>query len=129
MVANDLPLSSEVSVGVPSHPLYKRLASSLYQSIDSGALCSSYKELIPAHEGLNLRKIDEELNKLIIEKGSALLSVRNDWEYYMLLLIGCCRASLFFCSDIELLQVLKEANFELHVQEPFFSLLSGIHLL
>ncbi|XP_057807676.1 uncharacterized protein LOC131022230 isoform X2 [Salvia miltiorrhiza] len=86
--------TNAVSGGVPSYPLYKRLASSLYQSICSGALCTSYKELIPSDEELNHRKKDEEWNKMIVEKGSALLSV------------------------------LREVNFELHVQEPFFSLLS-----
>ncbi|EYU41083.1 hypothetical protein MIMGU_mgv1a017896mg, partial [Erythranthe guttata] len=49
------------------------------------------KELIPAHEHQCLNKNDEEWNKLIMEKGSALLSVLN------------------------------EVDFELHVQEPFFS--------
>ncbi|KAH6770337.1 hypothetical protein C2S52_015140 [Perilla frutescens var. hirtella] len=92
--SSPLHTNAEVFSGVPSHPLYKRLASSLYQSIRSGAVCTSYKELIPAHEDLNLRKKDEEWNKMIVEKGSALLTV------------------------------LKEVTFELHVQEPFFSLLS-----
>lgn len=77
-VINDLPLSSEASIGVPSYPLYKRLALSLYHSMHSGALCTSYKEVIPALEELNLRKKDDELNKMIMEKGSALLSVSQE---------------------------------------------------
>lgn len=57
------------------YPLYKRLALSLYQSISSGVLCTC-QEFIPAHEEPNRRKKDEEWNKMVAEKGSALLSVR-----------------------------------------------------
>ncbi|KAL8483010.1 hypothetical protein ACS0TY_025894 [Phlomoides rotata] len=92
--SNPLSSDNEVSRGVPLYPLYKRLASSLYQSIHSGALCTSYKELIPVHEDHILRMKDKEWNQMILEKGSALLNM------------------------------LKEVDFELHVQEPFFSELS-----
>lgn len=89
------PLHTDaVQGGFPSYPLYKQLASSLYQSILLGALYTSNRELIPMPEDLNLRKKDDERSKMIVEKGPALLSI------------------------------LKEVNFELHVQEPFFSLLS-----
>ncbi|KAL6582115.1 hypothetical protein OROMI_006129 [Orobanche minor] len=81
---------SEVSTGVPTYPLYKHLASSLYQYIHTGACCTSSKELIPLPEDRSLKK-DEKRNTLIVEKGSALLTM------------------------------LKQVNFELHVQEPFFS--------
>ncbi|KAL1544876.1 hypothetical protein AAHA92_21671 [Salvia divinorum] len=91
--SNPLYTVADVSEGVPSYPLYKRLALSLYQSISSGVLCA-YKELIPAHEEPNLRKKVEEWDKMVAEKGSALLSL------------------------------IREVNFDLHVQEPFFSLLS-----
>ncbi|KAL7145526.1 hypothetical protein ABFS83_07G090100 [Erythranthe nasuta] len=90
--SNPLPITNETCKGVPSYPLYKRVASSLYESIHSGAaLFTARKELIPAHEDQCLNKNDEEWNNLIMEKGSALLSVLN------------------------------EVDFELHVQEPFFS--------
>ncbi|KAI3470331.1 hypothetical protein Pfo_026994 [Paulownia fortunei] len=92
--SNPLATSNEVSKGVPSYPLYKRLALSLYQSIHSGALCTAYKELIPVPEDCSLKKKGEEWNKLIVEKGSSFLSM------------------------------LKEVDFELHVQEPFFSQLN-----
>ncbi|PIN00881.1 hypothetical protein CDL12_26617 [Handroanthus impetiginosus] len=95
--SNPLPANNEVSEGVPSYPLYKRLASTLYQSINSGALPTAYKELIPMHEDQSLKKKEEEWNKLIVERGCALLSM------------------------------LKEVDFELHVQEPFFSqLIEGL---
>ncbi|GFP85192.1 hypothetical protein PHJA_000662900 [Phtheirospermum japonicum] len=87
-------LTNAASRGVPSYPLYKRLASSLYQCIQSGALCTVYNELIPVPQDDSLKKKDEELNKLVMEKGSALLSM------------------------------LKQVNFELHVQEPYFSQLN-----
>ncbi|KAL6528048.1 hypothetical protein OROHE_014998 [Orobanche hederae] len=80
----------EFSTGVPTYPLYKHLASSLYQYIHTGACCTSSKELIPLPEDRSLKK-DEKRNTLIVEKGSALLSM------------------------------LKQVNFELHVEEPFFS--------
>lgn len=89
--SNSISTDNEVSGGVPPYPLYKRLASSLYQSIHSGALCTSYKDLTPVHEDVILRIKDEEWSKMILEKGSALQ------------------------------RMLKEVDFELHVQEPFFS--------
>ncbi|XP_047977022.1 uncharacterized protein LOC125219167 [Salvia hispanica] len=91
--SNPLYTDADVSEGVPLYPLYKRLALSLYQSISSGVLCTC-QEFIPAHEEPNRRKKDEEWNKMVAEKGSALLSL------------------------------VREVNFDLHVQEPFFSLLS-----
>ncbi|KAL7106216.1 hypothetical protein ACP275_07G098300 [Erythranthe tilingii] len=92
--SNPLPITNETCKGVPSYPLYKRVASSLYESIHSGALFTPCKELIPVHEDQCLNKNGEEWNNLIMEKGSALLSVLN------------------------------EVDFELHVQEPFFSQLN-----
>lgn len=80
-----MPFVAEVCKGIPSYPLYKHLASSLFESIHSGALCTACKELIPAHRDHCLNKNDEEWNKLIVEKGSALLSVRLKslcWNYY-----------------------------------------------
>ncbi|KAL0387986.1 UNVERIFIED_CONTAM: hypothetical protein Sradi_2680400, partial [Sesamum radiatum] len=79
------------SKGVISYPLYKRLALSLYRSIHSGALCTAYKEVIPVHEDQSSENKEKEWNKLIVGEGSALL------------------------------QILKEVDFELDVQEPFFS--------
>lgn len=80
-----MPFVAEVCKGIPSYPLYKHLASSLFESIHSGALCTACKERIPAHKDQCLNKNDEEWNKLIVEKGSALLSVRLKslcWNYY-----------------------------------------------
>ncbi|KAL3835078.1 hypothetical protein ACJIZ3_009814 [Penstemon smallii] len=87
---NLLPTTNEVSKGVPSYPLYKRLASSLNQSIHSGAVCTQAKELIPVHENLCFTKKEDKWNELIAKKGHALLSM------------------------------LKKVDFELHVQDPFF---------
>ncbi|EYU41088.1 hypothetical protein MIMGU_mgv1a026125mg [Erythranthe guttata] len=74
--SNLLPINNETCKGVPSYPLYKHIASSLYESIHSGALFTAHKELMPAHEDQCLNKNGEEWNKLIMEKGSALLSVK-----------------------------------------------------
>ncbi|KAL2529991.1 RNA-binding ASCH domain protein [Forsythia ovata] len=91
---NNENLTTEVSEGVPSYPLYKRLASSLYQSISSGALCVGHNEIIPVQEDNLLKQKVDEWNKLIVEKGPVLLTL------------------------------LTKVDFELHVQEPFFSQLS-----
>ncbi|KAL0456357.1 UNVERIFIED_CONTAM: hypothetical protein Slati_0974900 [Sesamum latifolium] len=96
--SDPLPTNDEVSKGVISYPLYKRLALSLYKSIHSGALCTAYKEVIPVHEDQSSKNKDKEWNKLIVGEGSALL------------------------------RILKEVDFELDVQEPFFSQLSGVQI-
>ncbi|XP_011091627.1 uncharacterized protein LOC105172005 isoform X4 [Sesamum indicum] len=92
--SDPLPTNNEVPKGVICYPLYKRLALSLCQSIHSGALCTECEEVIPVHEDQSSKNKDKEWNKLIVGEGSALL------------------------------QILKEVDFELDVQEPFFSQLS-----
>lgn len=57
------------------YPLYKRLASSLYQSISSRALCVGHNEIIPIQEDDLLKQTVDEWNKLIVEKGPVLLRV------------------------------------------------------
>ncbi|GER27886.1 60S ribosomal protein L38, partial [Striga asiatica] len=91
---NPFPVDYGVSSGVPSYPLYKHLAASLYQLIHSGTLCTTHKEIVPMPEDRSLKNKDGEWNKLVMEKGSSLLSM------------------------------LKQVDFELHVQEPFFSQLN-----
>ncbi|XP_022857963.1 uncharacterized protein LOC111378916 isoform X3 [Olea europaea var. sylvestris] len=86
--------TTEDSEGVPLYPLYKRLASSLYQSISSRALCVGHNEIIPIQEDDLLKQKVDEWNKLIVEKGPVLL------------------------------RLLTKVDFELHVQEPFFSQLN-----
>ncbi|CAA0839356.1 RNA-binding ASCH domain protein [Striga hermonthica] len=92
--ANPILADYGVSSGVPSYPLYKHLAASLYQLIHFGTLCTTHKEIIPMPEDRSLKNKDGEWNKLVMEKGSSLLSM------------------------------LKQVDFELHVQEPFFSQLN-----
>ncbi|CAI9777052.1 unnamed protein product [Fraxinus pennsylvanica] len=91
---NNDNLTTEDSEGVPLYPLYKRLASYLYRSISSGALCVGHNEIIPTEEDDLLKQKVDEWNKLIMEKGPALL------------------------------RLLAKVDFELHVQEPFFSQLN-----
>ncbi|KAI5652950.1 hypothetical protein M9H77_30137 [Catharanthus roseus] len=87
------PFSSSIDIfrGVPSYPLYKHLAASLYQSISSGALVSMAEKISSMLEDRSLKLKEDEWTKLIIEKGS------------------------------KMLDILKAVDFELHVQEPFFS--------
>ncbi|XP_051133483.1 uncharacterized protein LOC127253092 isoform X2 [Andrographis paniculata] len=69
------PLSTRTDTGgVPSHPLYKHLASSFCHIIHSGALSTAYNELKPLHEDHCIKK-EDEWNKLFLEKGSLLQSM------------------------------------------------------
>ncbi|XP_021643357.2 uncharacterized protein LOC110637521 isoform X4 [Hevea brasiliensis] len=79
--------------GVPQYPLFTRLASALYQCIISGSFCKTYGEIEFINEDISLKQKEDEWNKLIMEKGS------------------------------DLKNMFKSTFFELHVQEPFFSLL------
>ncbi|CAK9182781.1 unnamed protein product [Ilex paraguariensis] len=89
-----LPFATGLSVGVPAHPLYKHLASALYQSISSGAFCSTYNNMTLIHEDSSLKQKEDQWIKSIMENGA------------------------------ELIKMLQAVNFELHVQEPFFSQLN-----
>ncbi|XP_057498443.1 uncharacterized protein LOC130782968 isoform X2 [Actinidia eriantha] len=77
--------------GVPTYPLYKRLASALYWSVSFGAFSRPYNKVELIHEDSCLKQKEDECLELVMEKGS------------------------------ELLSVLKTVDFELHVQEPFFT--------
>ncbi|XP_043817715.1 uncharacterized protein LOC110626867 isoform X2 [Manihot esculenta] len=79
--------------GVPRYPLFKRLASGLYQCIISGTFCKTYGEIQFIQEDVSLKQKQDEWNKLILEKGS------------------------------ELINMFEATFYELHAQEPFFSLL------
>ncbi|KZV34809.1 hypothetical protein F511_00711 [Dorcoceras hygrometricum] len=92
--SNPLPSDDEHFRGIPSYPLYKRVARSLCQSIYSGAFCVSNEELTSVHDDLSVKRKQDEWNKLIVEKSAALI------------------------------KMVKEVDFELHVHEPFFSQLS-----
>ncbi|XP_052172329.1 uncharacterized protein LOC127788256 isoform X2 [Diospyros lotus] len=86
------PTPPEFSQGVPLYPLYKRLASALCHSIASGALITSqYRNMAFIQEDSSRKQKEDEWIQLVMVKGS------------------------------ELLNVLKNVEFELHVQEPFFS--------
>ncbi|KAJ8774785.1 hypothetical protein K2173_017231 [Erythroxylum novogranatense] len=79
--------------GVPRYPLFKRLASAIYHSIVSGALCRTYDKAEFSSEDGCLKQKEEEWEKSILEKGT------------------------------QIMDILKSVSHELHVQEPFFSLL------
>ncbi|KAA8531434.1 hypothetical protein F0562_006213 [Nyssa sinensis] len=83
--------STDFVEGVPPYPLVKHLASLLYQSISSGAICWTNNKMALIHEDSSMKEKEEGWSKLILEKGA------------------------------ELINVLKTIDFELHVQEPFLS--------
>ncbi|KAK3031885.1 hypothetical protein RJ639_035195 [Escallonia herrerae] len=85
------PDTSVLSEGVPPYPLYKRLAASLWQCISSRAFCRTHNKMASIDEDNSWKQKEDEWNKLILQHGS------------------------------ELLNILKIMDFEVHVQEPFFT--------
>ncbi|KAD6453379.1 hypothetical protein E3N88_08084 [Mikania micrantha] len=83
--------------GVPPHPLYKHLALALLQSISSGAIHKMQMDPPLIYEDSSFKQKECEWNKIIQEKGSALM------------------------------KMLEIVELELHVQEPFFSQLKDGH--
>ncbi|KAD6453015.1 hypothetical protein E3N88_07720 [Mikania micrantha] len=81
--------------GVPPHPLYKHLALALLQSISSGAIHKMRMDAPLIQDDSSFKQKECEWNKIIQEKGSALI------------------------------KMLEIVELELHVQEPFFSQLKG----
>ncbi|KAF5188788.1 Rna-binding asch domain protein [Thalictrum thalictroides] len=83
------------SEGHPSYPLYKRLASALYQCLESKAFVRNSVSDMQFQE-------DESFVKRI-----------DNWN------------KLFYDNGYQLINMLKAVDFELHVQEPYFSQLRG----
>uniref|UniRef100_A0A6N2NAI1 ASCH domain-containing protein n=1 Tax=Salix viminalis TaxID=40686 RepID=A0A6N2NAI1_SALVM len=79
--------------GAVLYPLYIRLASALYQYVKSGAVCRTYEKMVFSDKDSDLKQKEENWNQLIKEKG------------------------------LELINVLEGISCEIHVQEPYFSLL------
>ncbi|XP_065866808.1 uncharacterized protein [Euphorbia lathyris] len=79
--------------GVPNYPLFKRLASALYQSLLSRSFLKTYDDIEFLRKDLSLQMKEEQWQTLILEKGT------------------------------QIMDMLKTIFYELHVQEPFFSLL------
>ncbi|KAJ8760333.1 hypothetical protein K2173_011886 [Erythroxylum novogranatense] len=86
-------ITADTFDGVPRYPLFKRLASAIYHSVVSGALCRTYDKVEFSSEDNFLKQKEEEWEKSILEKGT------------------------------QIMYILKSVSHELHVQEPFFSLL------
>ncbi|KAG5530664.1 hypothetical protein RHGRI_025582 [Rhododendron griersonianum] len=78
---NPTPTASDIAEGVPTYPLYKRLASALYQSLSFGAFSRPYDRMPLMHEDSSLKHKEDAWIALVLEN----------------------------------------VDFELHVQEPFFS--------
>nr|GMD96709.1 uncharacterized protein LOC109179562 [Ipomoea batatas] len=93
--SNTLPISTDISEGVPCYPLYKHLAASLHQSIQSGTISRSCNRLPVMREADFTNQMEEECNNLVREKGS------------------------------QLQNLLDTCDFDLHVQEPLFSQLKN----
>ncbi|GAB4859105.1 hypothetical protein Ancab_010570 [Ancistrocladus abbreviatus] len=85
------PSTVDTSEGIPAYPLYKHLALALEKCIASGSFSWTCKEVPLICEDDSLKQAKDGWNKLILDKGFVLTNM------------------------------LKSVNFELHVQEPFFS--------
>ncbi|KAI3703352.1 hypothetical protein L1987_73356 [Smallanthus sonchifolius] len=83
--------------GVLPYPLYKHLASALFKSISSGSIHKMHTDAPFIHEDSSLKLKECKWNKSIQEKGS------------------------------DLIKMLETVEFELHVQDPFFSQLKDGH--
>ncbi|KAI8002429.1 hypothetical protein LOK49_LG08G02036 [Camellia lanceoleosa] len=88
---NNTSHTTGFSEGVPTYPLYKLLASALYHSISFATFHRPYDTMALIHDDTSFKQKEDEWIELVVGKGS------------------------------ELLKVLKNVDFELHVQEPFFS--------
>ncbi|GAB4859109.1 hypothetical protein Ancab_010574 [Ancistrocladus abbreviatus] len=85
----------DISEGVPVYPFYKHLALPLEKRITFGSFSWACEEVPLISEDDPLKQAKDEWNKLILGKGFVLTNM------------------------------LQSVNFELHVQEPFFSQLKG----
>ncbi|TXG72785.1 hypothetical protein EZV62_001364 [Acer yangbiense] len=79
--------------GVPLYPLYKRLASALYCSVNQRAFCKTCEVVGLINEDDFSKQREKEWSGLLLDKGSGLVNI------------------------------LEAVDFELHVQEHFFSLI------
>lgn len=75
---------ADSSLGVPSYPLYKRLSSSLLESIDSKTFCRSHCNFMLIPEGSSFKQKEAEWQKLVFHKGSELVNVSFDWWCYLM---------------------------------------------
>lgn len=69
--------AADLFKGVPQYPLFKRLASALYQSIVNGVLCKTYDKMAFMNHDISLKQKEENWNKLILEKGTELINVSH----------------------------------------------------
>ncbi|KAI3959244.1 hypothetical protein MKW92_014623 [Papaver armeniacum] len=83
--------SSDASGGIPLYPLYKRLASALLQCITTGKFVRESNEVMLIKEDESLKQKEDEWSKIIRDKG------------------------------MELVKMLKDVDYEIDVQEPFFT--------
>ncbi|KAI9193866.1 hypothetical protein LWI28_000857 [Acer negundo] len=79
--------------GVPLYPLYKRLASALYCSVNQRVFCKTCEVVGLINEDDFSKQREKEWSGLLLDKGSGLVNI------------------------------LEAVDFELHVQEHFFSLI------
>ncbi|XP_048332696.2 uncharacterized protein LOC107422004 isoform X5 [Ziziphus jujuba] len=90
------PDFNESLEGVPLYPLYKRLALALLESMTSGTFHRTYNKMTLISVEESLKQKESEWQKLILEKAS------------------------------EIVNILRTVDFELDVQEPFFSQLKEL---
>ncbi|KAI3994668.1 hypothetical protein MKX01_027558 [Papaver californicum] len=82
---------SDAFEGIPLYPLYKRLASALLQCLTTGEFVRESNEVMLIKEDESLKQKEDEWSKIVRDKG------------------------------MELVKMLKDVDFEIDVQEPFFT--------
>lgn len=113
------------------NPLYKRLASVFHESVTSTASCGAFSNFASLNEDDDLKK-REDWDKLVLEEGSDMLEVCISVDFYCSQLSVVVSTSKWWAYKNQLLclhQLLKTVNFELHVQEPYFTQLKGSFLI
>lgn len=67
--------------GVPPYPLYKRLASALWESLCSGTFCPNYRRMSMMTGESSLKQKEQEWLKLIMDKGLEMVQVSDVWQF------------------------------------------------
>ncbi|KAI3923095.1 hypothetical protein MKW98_000085 [Papaver atlanticum] len=83
--------SSDTSGGIPFYPLYKRLASALLKCITTGEYVRESNEVMLIKEDESFKQKEDEWSKSVRDQG------------------------------VELVKMLKDVDYEIDVQEPFFT--------
>lgn len=113
------------------YPFYKRLASVFHESVTSTASCGAFSNIASLNEDDDLKK-REDWGKLVLKEGSEMIEVCICVDFHcsqLSVVVSMYQWWAFKNQLLSLHQLLKTVNFELHVQEPYFTQLKGSYLI